>query len=390
MTRWLIVVTMLCTACAGVLGGCAPLQRLPDPQPLLADAAFDTHGVEVDASQVLAMSPAMERYLRVDIARELRQLGPRDGLIRALYTSGQLRLDYDATYTRNAAEAFEARSGNCLSLVVMTAALARHLGLPVTFQLVSTEEVWTRSGDLVLDNAHINISLARHAAESRHRIDTASSVVIDFLPQAALEHQRAHQVDEASVIAMFMNNRAAEALALGRLDVAYAWSRAALLHAPHFIGSYATLGVIYTRRGLRAQAEAVYRHVLAHDGRHVVAMSNLARLLAQQGRDEEAALWTRRLVQLEPRAPFQDFMLGRQAYSAGDYARARSLFVRELERSPGYHEVHFWLAVTDYALGDVGAARMQLELAVQASHTSGERALYAGKLARLRAVEAHP
>jgi hypothetical protein len=52
--------------------------------------------------------------------REVRQL-----LFDALYGNGRLRLDYDSAMTRNATEAFAARSGNCLSLVLMTAAFAR-------------------------------------------------------------------------------------------------------------------------------------------------------------------------------------------------------------------------------------------------------------------------
>ena len=50
--------------------------------------------------------------------------------------------------TRNAAEAFDARSGNCLSLVIMTAAFAKELGLPVRYQNVFVDEAWSRSGDL--------------------------------------------------------------------------------------------------------------------------------------------------------------------------------------------------------------------------------------------------
>jgi transglutaminase-like putative cysteine protease len=54
--------------------------------------------------------------------------------VQALYQPDQIRLEYDAAVTRNAAQAFEARTGNCLSLVIMTAALARELGLTVRYQ----------------------------------------------------------------------------------------------------------------------------------------------------------------------------------------------------------------------------------------------------------------
>ncbi len=57
--------------------------------------------------------------------------GPRAAswaLFEALYSKGQLKLEYDSAKTRNAAQAFAARSGNCLSLVIMTAAFAKEMG----------------------------------------------------------------------------------------------------------------------------------------------------------------------------------------------------------------------------------------------------------------------
>jgi hypothetical protein len=40
-------------------------------------------------------------------------------------------IEYDSTVTRTAAQTYAARAGNCLSLVIMTAAFAEELGLRV-------------------------------------------------------------------------------------------------------------------------------------------------------------------------------------------------------------------------------------------------------------------
>ena len=57
-----------------------------------------------------------------------------------------------------------------------------------------------------------------------------------------------------TVVAMFMNNRAAESIAQGKLDDAYWWARAAIVHDPNFIAAYNTLGVAYHRKGRLAEA----------------------------------------------------------------------------------------------------------------------------------------
>ena len=70
----------------------------------------------------------MRRYLAVDIADQIRIKGPQLGLVDALQKHTQLKLEYDAARTKNAAATFASRTGNCLSLVIMTAAFAKELG----------------------------------------------------------------------------------------------------------------------------------------------------------------------------------------------------------------------------------------------------------------------
>mgnify|MGYP003526511144 CR=1 FL=1 len=45
----------------------------------------------------------MRRYLRVEIAEQARIKGPRQALVDALFSKGELKLEYDAERTRNAA-----------------------------------------------------------------------------------------------------------------------------------------------------------------------------------------------------------------------------------------------------------------------------------------------
>ena len=121
----------------------------------------------VNASDVFALSPEMQRFLNVEIAPDLRNKGNRDGLIDAMYREGQLKIEYDSVMTRNAAQAFAARSGNCLSLVIMTAAFAKALGLPVQFQSVSVDETVSRSEDIYFFIGHVNLTLGNRSCGRR-------------------------------------------------------------------------------------------------------------------------------------------------------------------------------------------------------------------------------
>ncbi len=369
----------------GLLAGCAsvPPPSLPEPPPgLFVDSAFAPPSRRIDASEVFALSPAMKHYLDVEIEPQLRSMGRQRGLVDALYRKAQLRLDYDTDTTRNAAEAFDARAGNCLSLVLMSAALAKHLQLPVEFQALIGQETWSRSGDLSFVNGHVNITVARRLVDRLAAYDADALLRLDFGALPVGRGSLLRTVSEATIVSMFMNNRAAEALLRGERDPAYAYAREAVLQDPSYPSAYNTLGVVYQRHGLADAAERAYREALGRDGDHRAAMLNLSRLLEDQGRSAEAAPWRSKLAKLEAEPPFMHFDLGRAAAQAGDYRAAREHILREMKRDPDYHEFHFWLAVALYGLGDAAQAREHLTQAMRNSTTTRERSLYAAKLQR--------
>ncbi len=369
---------LLCT----LLAACVSTPAPPSPATLFRDGLFaqPPHAVRVD--DIFAMSDAMKRYADVDMAASLRSKGLQKGLLEALYSKRQLQLEYDAERTRTAAEAFDARAGNCLSLVVMTAAFAKHLGLKVSYQSVYTDETWTRNHDTYFASGHVNLTLGPRWLDTSR--GTQPTWTIDFLPPEDRRGQRSREISESTIVAMYMNNRAAESLAEGDVDAAYGWARAAITHEPGFLSAYNTLGVIYLRRGHAVEAEHALAYVLRREPSSTVAMANMVRALAVLGRADESAALARRLARIDPEPPYYFFDRGREALQRGDYASARGWFAKEVARAPYHHEFHFWLAVTELQLGDVESARTQLHLALNTSSTPRNQRLYAAKLDRLK------
>lgn len=372
---------VLLAACA------APQAPQPRHDDLLQDQLFGKPATPVDATQVFALSEPMQQYLRSDILPRIRANGVQGALIEALVSKGQLRLDYDATITRNAAEAFDARAGNCLSLVLITAAFAKELGLQVRYQSAYREEAWTRSGDLLLRTGHVNLTLG---PPMQNRADPLSrSYTIDFLPPEAANKLRTREITEETIIAMYLNNRAVEALVRGRTDEAYAWSSAAVRQSPAFASAVNTLGIVYSRKGYMPQAEAAYRRVLQLDPMHTRAMSNLADLYLRQGRDVEADALMRTLASLEPEPPYYYFSLGMAALKRNDLTTARDMFAREVARADYSPEFHYWLGVTHQQLGNSGLAEKHLNLALKNSAGHGEKDRYSSKLSLLKTKGPH-
>jgi tetratricopeptide (TPR) repeat protein len=376
---------LLLTAVAALAAGCASAPPAAAPAGMFNDALFAPPAERVSTADVFAVSPAMKRYLTVEIGGQVQARGAQNALVDALARRNRLKLEYDAARTKNAAEAFAARSGNCLSLVVMTAALAKELGLAVTFQSAYLDETWGRQGGLLFASGHVNITLGRRMLDAGTTREV-NPLTIDFLPPEDIQRMRTREIGEATVLAMYANNRAVEALAAQRLDDAYAWAREALRQDPGFVAAYNTLGVVYLRHGNLAEAGPVFGHVLGLQPDNTRALSNLAETYERQGRGEAADAARQRLAAIEPIAPFHFFNQGMAAMRSGDYRTARDLFARELARAEHYHEFHFWFAVASAQLGDTAAARKHLALALENSTTSGQHDLYAAKLARIQSA----
>ncbi len=384
------------TLCAALLCGCAGPSLPPRAAApmLFHDALFQPPAAPVDTAHVFAVSPAMRNYLSREIGHSLTRKDPRRELFDALYRKDKLQLEYDSAITRDAAQTFEARAGNCLSLAIMTAALAHELNLEVQFQQVEVEENWSRAGDLYFASNHVNLALGRprQSHGEAYSVDLSNALTVDFIPIPPKARENAKPLEEHTIVAMYLNNRAAELLSQGKLDDAYWSARKAVEQDPGFLHAYNTLAVVYQHHGNLPEAERTLRYALSQAPDNTIFLSNLVQsLVAQAGPDQqaEAARLRIRLAQLEPDPPFHFFNLGQAAMQAGDYRRARELFTREVERVPDYHEFHFWLALANYQLGNLREADAHMAKALANSTTRGDHDLYSAKLDRLRAYEAH-
>ena len=371
----------------------APAPPAKAPQALFDDQFFAAPSERVTADDLFAMTDAMKRFLDTEVLPDAHLKGHRQALFDSLYVKSgqraQLRLSYDGTATRNAADTFAAGTGNCLSLVIMTAAFAKAMDLSVRYQTVYLDDALGRSGDLYLFVGHVNLILGKRPLEVGLGRYGGDDKIIDFLPPIETRGVQAREIAESTIVAMYMNNRAAEALARGKLDDAYAWAKAAIDHDPDFPNSYNTLGVIYHRHGNFADAERAFRFALDRQPENVHAMSNLTRALSDEGRIAEAQEWKRKLDRIEPNPAFAYYTRGIKAMQEGDFRLARELFAKEVDRAPYYHEFRYWLAAAYVNLGETEQARKQLAYAMEFSTTRNEFDLYSAKLARISSPRAN-
>ncbi|MBN8488928.1 MAG: tetratricopeptide repeat protein [Burkholderiales bacterium] len=372
-----------------LLSACAQAPRMVAPDTALwADAGLGPPATVPDADAALRADAAMQVFLERHLRPAARRQGAMAALIEGLRSSA-LQVDYDASTTRTAAETLASRSGNCLSLVLLTAALAEDLGLSVEFREVLTDTQWSRLAGLHVGSTHVNLALAPRAAPFSQSWATDASVVIDFLPPEAAGRMPARRIHRARLLAMYLNNRAAEWLVQGDLATARAWSLAAISQDPAYPAGYNTLGVVLQRHGRSDMAELAWRQGLTLAAQHPALLANLAAMLHAQGRTAEALPLDTALARIEGTAPFTHLARGLAALRAGDPATAREWLLKELARDPDYHETHFALAQAELLLGHPAQALDHLQRASAESPRPDLRSLYLAKAERLRAAGMH-
>ena len=378
---------LLILASVLVLAACASAPPAPPPKVdnLWRDELFGAKPREVNGEDLFAVSDEMRRYVRQDMADLIRRRGPVHGLLDALYDKSKLKLEYDATQTRTAAGTFAARQGNCLSLVIMTGALARELGVEVHYQQVVTDTEWRRQNDLLVTAGHVNLRLNKALPGEPSRIlgRNSSALIVDFLPGTELGRQFVTDIDERTVAAMFMNNRSAEALARGELNSAYWWAREAIAQDARFTPSYNTLAVVYQRSGLTLEAIRLLDQALLGSPQDAVALANQAGFLRGVGRQADAERIEARLKAIEPNPPYFYFNRGLVAMQAANYQEAREQFAKDLARQPYNPDFLFGMAASYLGEGDLPPAQEYLIKAREYGATQASRALYGAKIEKI-------
>jgi len=357
---------LLLPMAAALLAGCASAPVTDVPRHLFADSLFANVARPPVEDDIFAMSPAMRAFAQEHFSG-LNHVQLAQALQR------EIRLEYDTGATREAAGTFTARAGNCLSLVILAGAFTRHLGIPFDYQSVYGHDTWSRAQGMAFLSGHVNI----------HLRSASGGLTLDFVEPASARPPLTHVISEDTVRAMYLNNRAAEALVAGDL-AAYWWARAAIGAEPGYVAPVNTLAVVYLRSGAPRQAEAALRHVLEREPDNAIALTNMVQAYARLGRHADAEAMRARLAAIEPYPPFYFLDQGLAAIERGEYDRGRELLKKELRRMPFHDEVHFALALADLREGARGSARRHLVLALKYSNTRERRDIYSAKLSHLQ------
>ena len=286
-----------------------------------------------------------------------------------------------------ASEAFAKKQGNCISLAVLTKALADLAGVDMSFQqmisapVLSVEENWYVSSD------HVRTFLyaAKSASSNNQTLALRSFIVVDYFPTS--RNVVGERLTHNTFIAMFYRNLAADAIFEANFFQAMALLREALKYDPQYSAVINLAALVHKTLGYPELAEQWYEYGLAVSERKSTLLSNYAVLKQETGDLEAAAGLRSRLKQLQENDPFLLYMQGKTALQQRNSSTAVRSFEQLIQRAPYVAQFHLELAKSYYQQNRLADARDALAEAGRVSNSTADKRRFNAKLEALKLYE---
>lgn len=282
--------------------------------------------------------------------------------------------------TFTAEQALLNASGNCLSLAILTTALADLAGVDTAYQLVDSTPVFESHRDIVYRGQHVRTKLlpSRQEYEESKLVPGRSGLLIDYFPAPGTRFVA--NITPAEYIAMYYNNQASEAIAQGDYNTAFWLLQKTLELTPDSAGALNSMAVVHRRAGDLDKAGEIFEYGITHLDDKVALLRNYRVLLEQQGRHDEVARINKKLAQIDDPNPFDWLHAGHGAYRDGDFREAVQYYKKAAKIAPYLHESYAGMAKAYYMIGDFNGAERAFRTALEKSQRLSTRSMYEAKL----------
>ena len=383
-----------------LLQGCAsPPDRQPrevtaetsqaSPLQLETPGLFQARPAIPDSQALHALSEAQNRDLQRYLNNPARHHIPRHELLFEYLQNITANFTYYGQ-TLPASEALEQQSGNCMSLAVLTTALANAAGIDIGYQLMEDLPVFEYEGSLVFKGVHLRTILYQKEWTPpvfASLVVARPGLQVDYFPTN--RERFIANVPSARYLAMYYQNIAVEALEVADLNTAYWYALEALKQAPDHADAINTLAVVHRRAGDLAKAEQLYLYGLETGDNKPGLLKNYQALLLLQGREDEARKVANQLESFDDPSPYNWLHLAQTADQQHDFASARRYYRKAIALAPNLHEAHLGLALASFRAGDLVPARKALKNAIANANKPATRRLYESKLEALSRLMQH-
>ena len=287
------------------------------------------------------------------------------------------------TYT--ASEAYAYKQGNCLSLAILTTALAQVAGLEISYQKMNSAPVYFKHDNIMSISSHVRTFVydPDFSPPPRTIVIRKPHVVIDYF--ADTDDIKGNKVDAEDFVAMYYQNMAAEAIINQDFDLAHGYIKRGLNVSPFNPESLNVQAVLLMKKDQPEIAEKIYE-LLYHTGKGTVTTLNNHALIKERAGDIKGAkALIAEVSKIEDDNPYKWIEVARQQLEKQHYWIALKYYRKAIETAPYLAESYFGIANALYQSGQPEDALNYLRQARELAYIPEEEKRYSAKLYSLKA-----
>ena len=357
---------------------------------LYLDQQFDGYqniSIETE-SDIFALDDEMMSMVEEKLLTERDQRKRTIKLLKQIFDNDNVALSYQNHANVTARQAYHNQAANCMSLTILAYALAKEAELDVTFNQVQVPEYWVRNGDYNMLTGHINLLVKPQKIPGTILLWGDNAMEIDFDPFVLKQSFPKVEIDKKRALAMFYNNKGAQALVALDFITSYAYFKKSTEVDPSFGVTWGNLGILYRQTDNFSFAKKAYHQAIALNESNFTAMTNLAILLDAEGHTEEAKEINDSLHLKRIRNPYYHALLADEAYYDGENELAIKYYKKAIKLNKRIHDFHYGLAKVYYKANKLELAKSSMKKAISLNHTPQIETQYLAKLNFLKHAHA--
>ncbi len=279
--------------------------------------------------------------------------------------------------THTASRAMETNAGNCLSLALLTAALADEVNVSISFQEDMSNPIYKQKGSTMLMAKHVR-AIIRDPEGSLNDYPhlEPKKIYIDYYEGKI----HGDMVDRNALLGMYYRNKAAELLIVDRPELALGYASKAWELNRASSDSINLMAVVLGRVGQQGAADAFYRFAIENQHDNLMLRENYVAFLSRNERHDEAKRIARTIDDAADSNPYNWIWRAKQALDDNDLIMAKKLYLKAKDVAPYLVEPYHGLASVYIEKKQYSHAVDALNKAIKKAWGEQEKQQYQDKL----------
>lgn len=351
--------------------------------PAFNESLFEASQEIVSVEEITALSDEVKTdffnyYNKRELASysDVHRVSSYIGLLMDQFTYSQ------KTYT--AQETIDNLGGNCLSLTILTTAIARLAGVEVSYDLLNNNPTYALDQDMLVTSDHMRAVLNSGWKDANDTLfKVRGRITIDYFDTEGMMF--AQNISPVYQLSLYYSNKAVDLMLNKRYVEAFAYANKATSIYPNNDSALNSIAILHSRLGDPETAESIYEYGLVEElNQAPVFYRNYAGMLRSQERMADIAKLEKLYSRVKENHPLEWIRAGKKAHREGKYELAIRHFNKALEITPELTGIHLLSARANLALGRLDEIDESLHQALDNAQTEGESMVYQRKLAKFR------